>query len=451
MKKSLVVATCLVLAAGGGAQAQGIRVNGVTTARYIELRPLNTLEKVGLVPLTQDLNVNIWGLGTGVRLYGEFRGRVAAGDDIDVWPQADDPFDVVAAYAEIDRTKFRVRAGRQWKTSSLGFYNFDGASLLVRPANVFTLELYGGWSLLPGESDQIADAAIAGIEPYAPDETRNLLGGEIKLRLGPRVLLTTLYQREITTDRSALHAERFAADGTVRLGRLTLDGGVESDLANEVINEARVRLDLPLGAQFSTALEARRYRPYFDLWTIWGAFNPIGFSEALGTASWQAPGGRASLRLGGGLRRYDADDAGVTWERLRDDGWRVLADAAVTPTRLLTITGGYRADIGFGASRSQGDVSAQLNINGGSYIGFNLAAFQMISELQISDGTVYGFGTNAAFKLPRDTRIGWNFAVYHHDQRKPATTTDWSQLRGTVFVEWSVGTNPDQPRVARAP
>lgn len=450
MRKSFITAMLALVTVATLAEAQGIRINGVTTARYIELRPLNTLEKVGLVPLTQDLNVNVWGLGTGVRLYGEFRGRVSAGEHTELWPQADDPFDVLAAYAEINRAKFRARAGRQWKSSALGFYNFDGASLLVRPSRVISAELYGGWSLLPGESDQVTDAAIAAIEPYAPDEKRNLVGGEIKLRFGPRVSLTTLYQREITTDRSAIHSERIAADATLRAGRLVLDGGVESDLANEVINEARARLYLPLGSQFSTALEARRYRPYFDLWTIWGAFNPIGFSEALATASWQARSGNASLRLGGGLRRYNDDNGGVQWERLRDDGWRVLADASITPTRMLTLSGAYRADIGFGASRSQGDVNAQFNINQGSYLGFNVAAFQMINELQISDGTVYGFGTNAAFKLPRDTRIGWNFAVYRHDNVKPATTTDWSQLRGTLFIEWTVGSNPDQPRVARA-
>jgi hypothetical protein len=448
--KPSVFTTALLCAAATSAAAQNIRVNGTTTARYIELRPLTTLEKVSLVPLTQDLNVNVWGLGTGVRLYGEIRARAAAGERTELWPQADDPIDVVAAYAELDRGSFRVRAGRQWKSSALGFYNFDGAALLLRPARMISAEVYGGWSLVPGESDQITDAVIAGIEPYAPDEKRNLIGGEVKLRLGPRVALTTLYQREITTDRSALHAERAAADAAVRTGRFTLDGGIEADLANEVVNEARLRVDVPIGAQFSAALEARRYRPYFDLWTIWGAFNPIGFSEALATAAWQAPGGGASLRLGGGIRRYGSDNGGVAWERLRDDGWRVLADASITPTRVLTLSGGYRADIGFGASRSQGDVNAQFNITDGSFIGFHVAAFQMINELQISDGTVYGFGSNASFQLPRAARIGWNFAVYRHDNVKPATNTDWSQLRATVFMEWSVGSNPDQPRVARA-
>ena len=37
----------------------------------------------------------------------------------------------MAAYAEISRGLLRFRGGRQWKTSALGYFNFDGASALV--------------------------------------------------------------------------------------------------------------------------------------------------------------------------------------------------------------------------------------------------------------------------------------------------------------------------------
>jgi hypothetical protein len=259
-----------------------------------------------------------------------------------------------------------------------------------------------------------------------------------------------LYQREIRTDRAGLNSERIAADASFRVSRLNVEGGIESDLANEVINEARLRVSMPVGAGFNTAVEARRYRPYFDLWTIWGAFNPIGFSEAIASASWQSHTGASSIRLGGGLRSYEDDNGGVEFERLREDGWRALVDAAWTPRPIVTFSGGYRADIGFGASRSQGDLSARLNLGSSSYIGASAMAFQMINELHISDGTVYGFGTDAAFALPGAARLGWSFAVYRHDNRKPTTTTDWSQLRGSMFMEWTVGSNPDEKRLAKA-
>jgi hypothetical protein len=440
----------IAVAFAAQAQAQSIRVNGLTTARYIELRPMTTQETVGLIPLTQDLQVNVWGIGTGVRLYGEFRGRASAGDETNLWPQSDDQFDVVAAYAEIDRGPFRARAGRQWKTSALGFYNFDGASVLWRAHKTLTTEVYGGWSMQPGESDYLTDAAIAGIEPYAPDVDNHLVGGEVTLRFGPRAILTGLYQREIRTDRAGLNSERAAADASFRTSSFSLDGGVEADIANEVLNEARLRLSVPIGTRFSTALEARRYRPYFDLWTIWGAFNPIGFKEALATAQWQSRSGMSSLRIGGGLRSYEDDNGGVEFERLRDDGWRVLADAAWTPWPVVTFSGGYRADIGFGASRSQGDVGARINFGTSSYISASAVAFQMINELQVRDGTVFGVGTDGMFGLPGSSRLGWSFAVYRHENEEPVTTNDWNQVRGSVFLEWSVGSNPDRKRIAGA-
>ena len=95
-----------------------------------------------------------------------------------------------------------------------------------------------------------------------------------------------------------------------------------------------------------------------------------------------------------------------------------------------------------------GDVGARLNIGKSSYVGASALAFQMINELQIRDGTVYGLGTDARFALPRGTHVGWSFSVYRHDNAQPLTETDWSQMRGSFFVEWTLGSNPDQKRIA---
>ena len=442
----LLLALLLVPAAAG---AQGIRVSGLTTARYIDVKPVTTQERIALVPITQDLSVNAWGLAPGLRFYSQLRVRASAGDESDIWPQADDNFDVLAAYAEYDRSLFRVRAGRQWKASPLGFYNYDGASLLIRPVRALRAEVYGGWSLLAGESDDFDDAVVGALEPYKVDERRNIIGAELQLKLGAHANLSGLYQREIRTDRAAIYSERAAGDASIAVGPLVLSGGIESDLASEVINDARVQLSAPLFARLSGSVEARRYRPYFDLWTIWGLFNPIGFEEAIANARWSDIDGTVALHVGGGVRRYKDDNAGVEFERLRDDGWRALADASWTPTRLLTLTGSYRADIGFGASRSQGDVSARLNSGESNYISATGIAFQSAHELQVREGTVFGFGTDASFKLNNAARLGWNVAVYRHDNQSPADEIDWSQVRGGVWLQWTVGSNPDVTRVAR--
>lgn len=447
--KRIVLSALIAAAIAAPAHAQSVRITGLTTARYIDVRPLTTQERVALVPITQDLHVNAWGFGTGLRFYAQLRGRASVGDDSDLWPQSDDEFDLVAAYAELDRAKFRVRGGRQFKMSPLGVYNYDGASLLIRPTRALRAELYGGWALVPGESDDYPAAVIDGIEPYAPDMKRNLFGGELQLRLGSRVSMSGLYQREIRTDQAAIHSERAAADATIRIGNAILSGGIEADVATELVNEARVQLQAPLLARVIGSIEARRYRPYFDLWTIWGFFNPVGFEEALANARWANAAGTASLHLGGGIRSYDDDDGGVEFDRLRDDGWRVVAGASVTPKPIVTFSGSYRADIGFGASNSQGDLTARMNLGESNYISASALAFQNAYELQVREGTVVGFGTDAAFGLSSASKLGWSFAVYRHDNKKPTTDMDWSQFRGTVWLEWTVGTNPDLPRVAQ--
>lgn len=439
----------LLLLAGSAANAQSIRVNGLTTARYIDVKPISTQDRVALVPLTQDLNVNVWGFGTGMRLYAEVRGRASAGDNSEIWPQSDDNFDVIAAYAELDRKHFRVRGGRQWKASPLGFYNYDGASLLIRPARAIRAELFGGWSLLAGESDDFGAAVVGAIEPFKDDEKRNIFGGQIQLHLAPRINMSALYQREVRADRAGLYSERVAGDASFGFGTATLLGGVETDLAADVINEARVQLSAPLFARITGSIEARRYRPYFDLWTIWGFFNPIGFKEALANARWSNSTGTAALHIGGGVRSYDDDDGGVEFERLREDGWRAVADVSWTPKPVVTLSGAYRADIGFGASRSQGDISARLNIGERGHLSASALAFQSAHELQVREGTVYGFGTDAALKVSPTSKIGWSMAVYRHDNATPTDEIDWSQMRGSVWLEWTVGSNPDVPRIAQ--
>src|SRR3954470_10904272 len=121
------------------ARAQGIRVSGMTTAQYIELRPwvddsiaadsttgtdnlrLSTRgvvvncdpgaafcrykrsanNPISTLPLIQDLQVSAWGLGQGIQIYAHGRARAAVGQARDVWPRAEDPFDLLAAYVQI--------------------------------------------------------------------------------------------------------------------------------------------------------------------------------------------------------------------------------------------------------------------------------------------------------------------------------------------------------------
>ena len=69
MKGVARITFALLLAGANMAQAQGFKVNGLTTARYMQLRPIDSTETVLFVPFTQDLQLNVWGLGTDARRY----------------------------------------------------------------------------------------------------------------------------------------------------------------------------------------------------------------------------------------------------------------------------------------------------------------------------------------------------------------------------------------------
>ena len=77
------------------------------------------------VVATQDVSATAWGFGLqGLSATILLRGRTNLADDLR-WPRSDDPFDAILAYAQLQRSVFRVRAGRQQNISGLGFSGYD--------------------------------------------------------------------------------------------------------------------------------------------------------------------------------------------------------------------------------------------------------------------------------------------------------------------------------------
>jgi hypothetical protein len=470
------------------ARAQGFRLRGVTSVQYLDLRGLAddsvpVGETVGdgtyrqsaegfvvrciagaaycgfrrpagresTVPSFQDLQFAAWGLGTGVSVHAQLRLRQTFGSSPELYPRAVDKFDALAAYVEIDRTRFRGRLGRQWMTSSeLGMNNFDGASLLVRPSRTAALELYGGWGLAAGLNEPLTSKEIAAVEDLPPDDRGLVFGGVAQLRPRPGAALSVQYQREIRTDRAALLSERVAADAALQLGRGGLDAAFAYDLATGFVNEARLRARLPERGGVSVSLEGRRYRPFFQLWTIWGAFSPVGYTEGRALASWQTPSGSLAATASGGWRRYDATDAGLESEPLRRDGWRVGTDVTWRVAPAWVAYGSYGAEVGFGASRSDGSGGVRWERADALFLGAHVTGFQRIYEFRLGTGRVIGGGVDAGVRLGPDVRLVADADVYRQRQTGAGPVPDWNQRRASVRLEWTVGTEPGLAAVARA-
>jgi hypothetical protein len=475
--RTLGVLLCVVVAPLG---AQGVRIRGTTTSRLLELRPFvsdsvraNTItdtasasqyrlapnglvvrcvdgeawcfyrrsadRRESAVPVFQDLDITAWGLGQGVSAHAELRGRTAFGSDRELWPRALDRFDVMAAYVEVARERGQARVGRQWLTSGLGFYNFDGASVELRPWRRLSLNAWGGVSLARGLNELRTSGEIAGLDEFPPEQDAYLLGAELRVRPTQRSTASVMYQRELMRNRGGLFSERLAADGTLRMGRFQWEGALEHDLAQQNLNHAKLQLRLPTFRGTQIALEARRFRPFFELWTIWGAFSPVGFNEATLISSWAVPTHRLGLNLRGSWRQWDETDAGLQSTPLRGRGWRVSGDAAWRATSALSVHGGYAIDIGLGAARNDASVGARYDGGDRWSAGVTGSMFQSIYEYRLGTGRVYGTGFDGSWRITRDVRVVGDFTVYQQSFSNRAPQTDWSQRRGTLRLEWTAG------------
>ncbi len=467
--------------------AQGARIRGVTSMRLLELRPFlddsvlasTTLPRAvdyrqladgrvvrcvtgdtycrfksagkaaNTVPLVQDLQLTAWGLGRGISAHADVRVRSAMGTQPALWPRAQDAFDALSAYVAFDRARYTVRAGRQYATSGLGLYNFDGATVITRPSRRVALEAFGGWSLAQGLNESFTSSEIAAIDELPPDRNALLAGAQLRVRPTDATAFSALYQREVRANRSALYSERVALDGSWRLGRTDLEGAFQQDLATGAVNEGRVRVRLPTVKRVGLVLEARHFRPFFELWTIWGAFSPVGFDEGRLQASWRTASNAFTLNVHGARRKWDDTDAGLDFDPLRSDGWRVGGNVAWRLASAWHASGGYSVDVGYGAARSEGDASLHWQRRS-VFLGATASAFQSIYEFRIGTGRVLGAGLDAGWQITPDLRVVGDASLYQQLARNGAPSTDWTQRRASVRFEWTVGSDPGEGAVSAA-
>jgi hypothetical protein len=461
------------------ASAQEVRMTGVTSFRYVEVRPFiqdsvlagdaqgtgfyrqspdggvvrcvtgdpfcrgtRPGQVTSTVPIVQDLELNAWGFGEGVRLHAQGRGRTALGDSPGLWPQADERFDLLAAFAELDREAVRVRAGRQWTTSGLGFYNFDGLAVAVRPVTGLSVEGMVGRSLVRGLNEPRTGGALAAIDDLAPVEPGIMLSSEVRYRPSNRLSLAALYHRDIRRDRAGLYSELAGAHGVYRFGAASVEASLERNQATGQLNEGRLRVRTPpLGSTVVTG-EVRRYRPYFELWTIWGAFSPVGFDQGRVDVAW-TPGGRSMLLRGeASYRSYHDPGTDGSVGNFRTDGWGLGVDGTWFARPQWRAEGGYRLEVSFGSTRSEGYAGVRRLLGDRGQLSVNGLAFQRLYEFRLDEGVVVGLGGDASFRTWDRGRVTGGLSAYRHLDRGTQVQMDWTQLRGHLRMEWTIGTEP---------
>ena len=400
--------------------------------------PSGDVESVTL--LTEDLRIAYWPGIEGLAAQAHVRARYGTDD---LWPRSEQEIEALYAFVSYEDTDYRVRAGRQQRTNGLGYYNFDGASFLWRGFDPVRIDVYGGWSLARNLNAPRNGSLLEDADEFAPDDQGWILGFDVQ---GPDRELCDgrvhVPARDPARQAGAVHRAR-RRRRRHPVSRVSVDLAVDYDLAFEEFNEASARVSVPVVAGVEAMAQLRRYTPYFELWTIWGAFSPVGFDEARGWLAWSSSGGEVRLEGGGAYRTYEDTDAGAQFVDLEDDGWRAFGRASWNREGWFA-DGSYRAEEGSGAARYGGDLSVGRDFGPGRYVSLHLTSSQNFSEFRLGEQVTAGGGIDAAWRLGDVTLTG-GWAIYSLNYDGQPRVSDWDQQRGRVGVSYHFGTEPGTP------
>ena len=386
--------------------------------------------------VTQDLRLSAWGLVPGLSARAHVRGRFGSDE---FWPGTTERFEAVTAYLDYDRGDFRARAGRIARADGLGYYNFDGASLLWRGPEGVWAEAYGGWSLAVGLNAPRSGDRIEAADDLPPDDRGLLLGVQAGGRLGP-VSATVAYQRDIRTDLLAIYSERVAVDLRALWARWGLDATAEYDWAGRNWNEVGLRATGQVTDAIEAGVEGRHYEPFFESWTIWGAFTPVGFNEARASVAWLGSGLGLRIEAFGAYRDYEDTGASAEFLPLREDGWRIGGSVAWQRDG-WSLNGAYRAEAGFGAARFGGDVSAAYTFGAGRWVSIRGSRTQTFGELRLNEEMVSGVGADVAWRVGFWSLVGGG-SLYRLDGRERPADADRTQSRLHAGIAVRFGREP---------
>jgi hypothetical protein len=440
--------SAVVDSTGGFFTPGGVAVTCTGTSDYCRFyRPGPRLSSD---PLVSYADLTVWGLGVpGLSIRGNARwGTDLSGDDL--WPGTRPPVQVLEGYAEYARGELTGRLGRQHVTGRLGWTGIDGAALTLR-SDRHGLELtgYGGWGLARGVDLPVTSPSLNPLEDYQLPQRQVTVGAALGWNRRAADLRAE-YRREIDPSADTYVSERAALTAVLRLvSRVTLTGGAEYDLAQGWwgTSDVSVWYDSPL---VSADAGVRRYRPFFELWTIWGAFSPVPYTAIDGSVS-VAPLRQLRLRAGGERYWFDASGAQTGLATFEDRGWRISLSATALVLPILTLDAGFHEEFGPGASSRSWDGRATwLPLPRLSLAAFGSSLTRPL-ELRFDEAQVDAIGLDAGYRVSDRLELQLSGAQYFEDRRRPdAGAFDWDQFRLQARVTWVFGSDADRLRLPPA-
>ena len=252
------------------------------------------------------------------------------------------------------------------------------------------------------------------------------------------------YQREVDPKTDKFVSERLALQGAVRPHeRVSLTAGADYDIAfgwwgswDAALAYADGRLRAQVGL--------RRYRPHFDLWTIWGAFSPVPYRAADAAVSLVA---HRRFTARARYERYEFDDAEAAtplFQGAESTGWRWVVGGTLTPATAWTVDGEYRAEFGPGAASAGFAGNVAYAPSRRLSVAVRGSSITRPLEYRFNEAVVRTFGIDAEYQASTAVRLGVSASRYDESHDRPdAAAYDWDQLRLAARVVLQLGRGAD--------
>ena len=438
---SIAVASVVPSASGGSQTPDGHAVRCGAGDYCYFLRPGPVLRGI---PATTSASVVVWGLGAqGLTLRATGRLLADLGRD-PVWPGTKPPAQLIEGYLDYQRSAVVARAGRQLVMSRLEPIGFDGGWLKVRWDNP-SLELagFGGWGLGQAAAIPAQSPALNPLDEWRPRDRQIVAGAEASW-LHRDIDLRAEYRREIDPQDGYFVSERTALSFGARAAAFRAAGGVDYNIAEGHLGSADATLTY-VQPRFSVSGGARRYRPYFSLWTLWGAFSPVPYN-AVNVSAQVRQTDWLSLHGRGERYRYErADVSTALVPDLRDRGWRASAGATARWRSAWTLEANYGLERGPGAAGKFADGAATYAPN--ERYSFDLYGGTMARplELRYYDATSRWIGGRTEWNIGTQRRVWGDVAFVDDDRDRPdASASSLTQLRVRAGVSLAFGSGADR-------
>ena len=450
-----ILATDAVLSPSGGpATPNGFAVTCVPGDPYCFYYDAGPVRHA--VPFSTTATATMWGLGLAglsvhgsVRLLADFTGN-------QFWPGTKPTAQLIELYADYRHQWFGARAGRMIEANRLGFIGYDGIRLTGRALRR-RLEVtgYGGLGLARSSLLPINSPELNPFNQFQLPERQLIAGGNASWN-GRYIDARIDYQRQVDRTTRYFVSERAAVSTVIHpVNRFSLRGNVEYDIAFGRLGTADATLNWN-SRVVSAAVGYRRYRPTFQLWQIWAAFNTIPYNAAIGSV-WLGPWKGLRFTARGEVYDYDDNSLPSPLVTIETSGWRSRFGASYS-YRHFTAGLGYSADNGPGAASSGWDAS--LVYQPSSRWEFNASGGRFIRPLEyrFDESTIRFIGIGGAFRIAQQFQFRLRGDYYHELRDRPdaaAFTFDQTRLSAdvTFYLSSKVKARPLPPgrMPARAP